>query len=79
VFSIADLRRHATVDAALAEALDGLTNLQIGKRLRACAAAVASPYRVVRVKRTGVGLLWAVVQVVDDLHHDPRVFDDDDG
>jgi hypothetical protein len=71
VFNVAELRAHARVDADLARVLRGLTNRQLGKRLRALAGQDVGGFVLQRVGRDEAGIVWAVSAV--DLHADAGI------
>jgi hypothetical protein len=68
VFSVAELRAHRRVDAALRRALAGMSNQQIGKRLRRLHQRPVAPFRVDHLGRDQAGAIWQVR--VDDSHAD---------
>lgn len=60
VFSADELRRHAAVDPALAQALGPLTTIEIGRRLRRLLGRPVGTHAIVRVARDERGVVWAV-------------------
>jgi hypothetical protein len=67
VFSSAELRKHARVDATLQRVLRGLTNRELGNRLRTLADRHIDGYVLTRVGRDQAGCIWAL------LHEDGSV------
>lgn len=72
VFSAHELRAHARVDAELAQAMGSCSSRHVGKRLRRLSGQAIGGFTIVRVGRDAAGTVWAL-QVVEDLHGDPRV------
>jgi hypothetical protein len=60
-FNVAELRQHAAIDTALAADLHGLSNIAIGKRLRALAGREHGGFVLERVGRERGGAVWIVV------------------